>query len=372
MSSITKRDTAKGTVYRARYRDPDGRERCRHFAKRRDAVQWLEGATAAMVTGQYVDPGAGKVTFKTYAEDWRSRQMHRPSSQAQVESHLRIHAYPAFGALPIADIKASRIQAWVKTISGRLAPSTVRVAHGIVAAIFKDAMADRVIAASPCERTKLPELLPRVLVIPTEDEVAALHAKMADEYRALVHLAAAAGLRQGEAFGLTVSRVDFLRREVTIDRQLLRAKGDAPVFGPPKTKKSHRVIPLPADLVEALAAHIAEYSTGPEGLVFTSPYGGALKVTTFNSGPWAAAVEKSEAPQGMTFHWLRHYYASRLIRFGESVKTVQARLGHATAAETLDTYGHLWPDSDDRTREAASGAVAGKVADSDADSAAES
>jgi hypothetical protein len=51
-------------------------------------------------------------------------------------------------------------------------------------------------------------------------------------------------------------------------------------------------------------------------------------------------------------HSLRHYYASLLIRHGESIKTVQARLGHATAAETLDTYSHLWPDSDDRTREA--------------------
>ena len=55
---------------------------------------------------------------------------------------------------------------------------------------------------------------------------------------------------------------------------------------------------------------------------------------------------------GFKFHGLRHYYASLLIRHGESVKTVQARLGHATAAETLDTYSHLWPDSDDRTRDA--------------------
>ncbi len=43
-------------------------------------------------------------------------------------------------------------------------------------------------------------------------------------------------------------------------------------------------------------------------------------------------------------------YASLLIRHGESVKTVQARLGHASAAETLDNYSHLWPNSDDRTR----------------------
>jgi len=59
---------------------------------------------------------------------------------------------------------------------------------------------------------------------------------------------------------------------------------------------------------------------------------------------------------------LRHYYASLLIRFGESVKTVQARLSHATAAETLDTYSHLWPNSDDRTREAVD-AVLGSVSE---------
>lgn len=68
-------------------------------------------------------------------------------------------------------------------------------------------------------------------------------------------------------------------------------------------------------------------------------------------------------PEGTRFHDLRHYYASLLIRHGESVKTVQARLGHASAAETLDTYSHLWPDSDDRTREAVD-AVLGSPADS--------
>ncbi len=57
-------------------------------------------------------------------------------------------------------------------------------------------------------------------------------------------------------------------------------------------------------------------------------------------------------PPGPHFHDLRHYYASLLIRHGESVKVVQVRLGHASAAETLDTYSHLWPDSEDRARQA--------------------
>lgn len=366
MSSVVKVQKQSKTVYRARYRDPEGKEHCRHFPLKRDAERWIKEATASMVTGQYVAPAAGKVTFKAYAEEWRARQMHRATSAAHIETRLRLDAYPAFGDLPLSEVRATRIQGWVTDLSKRLAPSTVRVSHGIVAAVFNDAVADRRVFESPCQRTTLPGVEPRVLVIPTAEQVAALHSAMTDEYQALVHLCAAAGLRQGEAFGLTVDRVDFLRREVKVDRQLLRAKGDTPAFGPPKTSKSHRTIPIPLDLVDALAAHIAGHGTGPEGLLFTSVYGGALKASSFNGGAWRKAVVEAKSPDGMTMHWLRHYYASRLIRFGESVKTVQARLGHATAAETLDTYGHLWPDSDDRTREAASGAVSGT---SSADSA---
>ena len=63
-------------------------------------------------------------------------------------------------------------------------------------------------------------------------------------------------------------------------------------------------------------------------------------------------MKRAGPPAGVGFHDLRHFYASLLIRHGESVKTVQLRLWHASAVETLNTYSHLWPDSDDRTREA--------------------
>lgn len=49
-------------------------------------------------------------------------------------------------------------------------------------------------------------------------------------------------------------------------------------------------------------------------------------------------------PDGFRFHDLRHYFASLLIASGADVKTVQARLRHASAKTTLGTYGHLWPD----------------------------
>ena len=72
---------------------------------------------------------------------------------------------------------------------------------------------------------------------------------------------------------------------------------------------------------------------------------------TFNTSIWRPAVRRA----GLTttrLHDLRHFYATALIRSGESVKTVQAALGHASAVETLETYTGLWPDAEQRTRDA--------------------
>ena len=117
-------------------------------------------------------------------------------------------------------------------------------------------------------------------------------------------------------------------------------------FGPPKTKASYRVVPLPAVVVDALAAYVARCPVGPDGFIFTNDRGEPIRRTRF-SDVWRPAVKTTGAPTGTGFHALRHYDASLLIRRGESVKVVRARLGLASAAETLDTYSHLWRDSED-------------------------
>jgi integrase len=209
------------------------------------------------------------------------------------------------------------------------------------------------VSASPCEGTRLPKSDRRhVEPLPT-DAVRELEAAIPPRFRAMVTLGAGTGLRQGEAFGLSVDRVDFLRRTLTVDRQLITLAGREPYLAPPKTQASVRVIPLPQVVVEALAGHLAAFPAGDDGFVFTSVEGRPLRRQHFSARVWRPAVAATPSiPAGTRFHDLRHYYASLLIRHGESVKTVQARLGHASAAETLDTYSHLWPDSDDRTREA--------------------
>ena len=120
------------------------------------------------------------------------------------------------------------------------------------------------------------------------------------------------------------------------------------------------MVPLPQVVVDALAVHLATWPA--DGFLFTTELGDPIRRTAFSERIWRPALKRAGL-SGVTMHGLRHFYASLLIRHGESVKTVQARLGHASAAETLDTYSHLWPDSDDRTR-AAVDFVLGRVADS--------
>ncbi len=232
--------------------------------------------------------------------------------------------------------------------------------HRILAGIVKAAVRDRRIVASPCEGTKLPKVHRQRVEPMTLEAVQALTEAIPERYRALVTLAAGTGLRQGEVFGLTVDRIDFLRRQLTVDRQLVTMPDRAPYLAPPKTQASVRVVPLPQVVVEAVAVHLATWPTDQS--IFTTELGDPIRRTAFSERIWRPAL-KRVGLSGVTMHGLRHFYASLLIRHGESVKTVQGRLGHASAAETLDTYSHLWPNSDDRTR-AAVDSVLGLVADS--------
>lgn len=364
MASIKKRDNGQ---WRARYRDDGGREHARHFARKVDAQRWLDEVTASVVTGQYVDPKAGRVTFKDYAEQWRAMQVHRDTSRAHVETMLRRHAYPTFGSRPLSSILPSEVQAWIRRLSAGdgkakgLSPATVGVVHSIVSGVMKAAVRDRRIPANPCEGSKLPKVERQRVVPPTTEQVHKVREAVPEGLRALVTFAAGTGMRQGECFGLTVDRIDFLRRTVAVDRQLVTLPGRAPFLAPPKTQASVRTIPLPRVVVDALAAHLRDFPPGPDGYVFTLE-GEPITRQAFGH-LWRPAAKAAGLPPRTGMHMLRHYFASLLIRHGESVKTVQVRLGHASAVETLDTYSHLWPDSDDRTREAVD-SVLGDGADS--------
>ena len=359
MVSIDKRADGR---YRARWREfPGGPQKTRQFDRKVDAQRFLDGIRGDLARGQYIDPADGRTLFRDYAEEWRAAQMHRLSTSTQCEGYLRRHAYPTFGHRPIGSIRRSEIQGWVKNRSDHLAPSSVELVYRWVSTIFKSAVGDRLIAASPCIRINLPKSEAGEVQPLEVDVVEALSRAVPERYRALILLASGTGLRQGECFGLTVDRADFLRRQVRVDRQLVSVSGGVPTFGPPKTAASFRTVPMPALVAEALATHLAAFKLGPDGLIFTNSFGGPLRRNAFGT-MWHRAARGADLPEGATFHDLRHFYASLLIAHGCSVKVVQRRLGHQSAVETLDTYSHLWPDHEDETRDAVDTAMRSDVA----------
>ncbi|MGC8919444.1 tyrosine-type recombinase/integrase [Streptomyces sp. PG2] len=305
------------------------------------------------------------------------------------------------------------MQAWVKDRSQALAPSTLRVTFAYLVTVMHTAVRDRAIAVNPCAGIKLPEVR-REEIVPLDPEaVRALIEAVPPRYRAMILLAAASGLRQGEVFGLEVDCVDFLRREVIVRQQLIvpdkatdaeEGETPEPYLGEPKTHESYRRVPLAGAAVDALAAHLQQYPaaeveiedrTDPRKprrrtarLLFTSDRSEPIRRANW-SYVWEKTEERANealarayadrhtawvqggrpdgqepapvrVPDGASMHDLRHFYASVLIRNRESVKTVQRRLGHSKPSITLDTYTHLWPDDEDTTR-AAIEAVLGDV-----------
>src|SRR4051794_18706551 len=73
---------------------------------------------------------------------------------------------------------------------------------------------------------------------------------------------------------------------------------------------------------------------------------------TFRDSVWQRMLRDAALPATMRFHDLRHFTASALVQNGQSVKTVQAVLGHSSATETLGHRGHLWPDAEENVRAA--------------------
>jgi integrase len=105
-------------------------------------------------------------------------------------------------------------------------------------------------------------------------------------------------------------------------------------------------------VARAIATHIETSRAHPElGLVFTKERGRPIQQFPF-AMMFANALRRAGLTDWATPHDLRHFYALTLIRSGASVKVVQARLGHSSAKTTLDVYGHLFPDEEDRTRRA--------------------
>ena len=348
MASIKKRPDG---VWRARYRDEAGKEHAKHFPRKIDAQRWLDEVTTSVVTGTYVDPKSGKVTLNSFYADWSQRQLWTPNTVKAMSLAVRSCT---FGDVEFAKLKRSHVEAWVKKMSvNGLAPGTIKTRYNNVRSVLRGARADNMLATDPAAGITLPRArkAEHAMAIPSPEDVGKLLEVAEVQFRPFVAMCAFAGLRLGEAAAVQLTDIDFLRRTLKVERQVQRAKRGEVDITPPKYG-SERLVHIPDGLVQMLAQHVEHIGVhSVHQWLFIGD--GGLPPHQNTVGYWWRKTAKAAGLSGVTLHDLRHFYASGLIAAGCDVVTVQKALGHAKATTTLNTYSHLWPTAEDRTRSAA-------------------
>jgi hypothetical protein len=371
MASINKRPSGK---WRAQYYDAAGKQITRHFDRKVDARKWLDEVTASVVTGRYVDPKSARTTVGEWCATWLAGYAtRRASTVRQAKTHVaQIEA--AFGTLPLGQVRPSAVRSWcAKLKADGFSDSYVYALHGRLSQVMADAVHDGILAKNPCSRRTSPGAGKQRPYCATTEQVWALHDAFPAHLRPAVLLGAFVGLRTAEACGLRVEHVDFMRRIVHPTLQWPAEEL--------KTETSKTAVPIPAELSLMLSAAVAEW--GSDWIVTDGMGGQASPWSIDRAMRSARKAHIKPLPEGHSkdctgcrvpglpaefrFHDLRHYLASLLIADGADVKVVQARMRHASAKTTLDTYSHLWPDADESTR-ATVGAVLAARMDSRKDS----
>ncbi|GAC1382939.1 MAG: tyrosine-type recombinase/integrase [Marmoricola sp.] len=367
--------------WRGSYRDEAGQQHSKSFKRQIDAKRWVATEEAKVVRGDWVDPSAGKITFAAFYASWAPRQVWLSSTRENADLAT---SGVTFGDVPLRTIRRSHIEAWVKQMTNSLAPTTIDPRVTIVRSVFRAAVADRLIPNDPTVGVVLPRKrkAEAAMRIPTNEDVAKLlqaaeppkRPKSRPGFTAYVALCAFAGLRRGEALGVQVSDIDFLGRTLRVSRQLQRAKpsdieagknlvkaaGGITVMVRAPKFESERTIYLPDELVAILAEHVRVHTPNGEPDRWLFDELGRPWHDNLVDYRWRSTRTDAGSPHKL--HDLRHYFASGLIADGCDVVTVQRAMGHASGTTTLNTYSHLWPTAEDKTRAAASRMAAAVLA----------
>ncbi|WP_082948544.1 tyrosine-type recombinase/integrase [Mycolicibacterium elephantis] len=357
-----------GKRWRGWYVGDDGKQHTKSFRTEVEAERWVNAERGKVHTNQWVSPAVGSETFGAIAEQWLLTKSHRkPKTIAGYRGILDTLVLPRWGEIPIKEIKYAELASWLAKLGvdgskagTALSGSRVRQVHQLMNAVFRYAvkagLAAKNVAAEIDHRHDLPEVRESEHYYLTHRQLLEL-ARETGRFETLTLVLGYCGLRFGEAAALR--RKDVGERELTVRASATYVSGQGIVETTTKTKRT-RHVPVPAPLWERLKS---ELPTDGDDLVFPGRNGGFLSIGEYR---WAfdralgrvreaadaqrraelATLGEARTPEfpPITPHALRHTCASLAISAGANVKVVQRLLGHATAAMTLDTYGHLMND----------------------------
>ena len=341
---------------------------------KRDAQKFLNSVLRSRDLGQYVEPN--RVSLDEYLDRWlRSKHSVASRTREDYAQILRVHVRPVLGSRRLDSLHPADVQELIDKLSERaqeaakrrrkaqgkrtpqpsegrrLSPRTHQLVHRVLSGALEQAVSWRLLAVNPAKGINLPKRRKREMRALSAEEIKAFRtAVQGTRHATLFDFVLATGCRPGEALGLRWA--DLEGDSVTFRQALTRERGK-PVLGPVKTPGSLRSVPLPSPVIQALSSHRARQAkralkigsvyARDLDLVFANEVGRPLDLANLRERHYKAICEAAEIEGVRGLYDLRHTMATQLLALGANVKVVSERLGHASAAMTLDVYAHVVP-----------------------------
>lgn len=322
------------------------------FSSKKEAIIFAEEQEALERREKLTRPSELNMSMNFYVENhWGPSLDVAKQTKHDYQLQYNSHIAPYFGERSMASIKPEDIQKWrvelktkPATTGYQLSANTVEKITNLLGAILKDAHANDRIHQNPMLKIKRKKPKQERKVSPLSLEtVQKLAAGFAPRWQILIWIGFFTGLRPSEVLGLTWDRLDFENQTIKVDRQLSRFS-DKIFEDHLKTAKTYRTIPFPVGLQTLINDHVNRFGLGPHGLLMQNRSG---KIWRYKDA--AAMFREVARPLGLEkgdgLHQLRHTFVSVLIGLNVNAKQIQEWLGHESLLETMDRYGHLFPNS---------------------------
>jgi integrase len=344
------------------------------FARKKDADAREAQVTVDVGKGIHIAPSKS-VTVAEAGELWikacEGDELERSSIDAY-RQHLRLHIKPYLGNYKLATLTVPVVRKFKDDLrTGKRSLAMVKRIIGSLGSLLGDALerglvAQNIVRSMKRERKRGKERqaerrqrgkLKVGVDIPTPHEIKAIIAHLPDKWRPLLLTAIFTGLRASELRGLRWEDVDLRHAKLHVRQRADKYQ----TIGKPKSESGERTVPLPPMVVNTLREWKLRCPKSDHGIVFPTGTGEIeyhSNIVHRGLGPAqiaAGIVAKDGKSKYPGLHSLRHFYASWCINRVKDgglelpMKIVQERLGHSTLAMTADTYGHLFPSSDDGT-----------------------
>lgn len=331
---------------------------------------------ASIQNGTYVEKT--NITYAAYLKTWLKKKKNKVSNKNfdTIEYHVDEHIIPAIGQIKIQKLTKSLIDDMYeeKYESGRLdgkgglSPSTIKHLHETIRMSLNDAVIDGYIMKNPSLNCNInfKKVTDKKKFYTSEEQMMIIKAINTESTTELLILTdMLTGLRKGEIIALTWDDIDFENLSIHVNKSITQFKnrdddGNNYIreIKEPKTKFSKRHVPITEELALLLKKHKqrmlqenlkAGRSNKDFNIVFQSTNGTHLMQANV-SRSWRNILKRAGVDP-ISFHGIRHSYATRLAENNVHPKVTQSLMGHSTISTTLDIYSHVSNTMVDSSRE---------------------